>query len=102
MIGTHVLCVYVEWWSWLLVVLQACHAATFYACVGHATVHACLFVGVQHRLHSRQPRVAQHMKEQFRTICHGSSTCPQQCPCMWIMSLDGVALLRAAAISSRR
>jgi hypothetical protein len=53
MIGTHVLCVYVEWWSWLLVVQQACHAATFYACVGHATVHACLFVGVQHRLHSR-------------------------------------------------
>jgi hypothetical protein len=44
MIGTHVLCVYVEWWSWLLVVLQACHAATFYACVGHATVHVCLSV----------------------------------------------------------
>ena len=71
---------------------QACHS-----CVCHATVHACLFVGVQH---SRQPASHSIAKEQFRTICHDSSAWPQQSPCVWIMSTAGVASLRATVISS--
>jgi lipoate synthase len=64
--------------------------------VGHATMRACMFVGVQH---SRQPRVAQHMKEQVAEAVQDNLSWHQCISSAILMYVDHVVSRRCLLVA---